>query len=197
MKPTERKCPRIWRGLRSAAPARPSSAKPEHSFCKPEEDEPGDASVRFNATHQVGQGLTSEVLALRRGTKSEYSNQGSDGGGGDAFRVNMIRVHGKQEEERNEPKFGSSRAAPLQGADSGRPSGSGEVRGMGQRRKQKQESREVSYSTTSSEERYDRTNKRRDAHAKSSTLVPDVGFKSCYSDTSGPRYSSDEDGPVR
>ena len=56
-------------------------------------------------------------------------------GGGDVFRVNMIRIHERQDEERNEPKFGSSRAAPPQGADSGRPSGSSEVRGVGQERR--------------------------------------------------------------
>ena len=100
-------------------PAQLSSAKPEHSIRSPEEDEPGDASANLRATRQVGCGLASEGLTLRSSTKSEYSNQGSDSGEGDVFRVNMIRVHGRQEEERNEPKFGSSRAAPPQGADSG------------------------------------------------------------------------------
>ena len=126
----------------------------------------------------------------------------------------MIRVHRRQEEPK-EPKFGESRAAPLQGADSGRPSGSSQVRGMGQERRmgpggahlnddygssmfmQNRKSLEVPYSVTSSEGRYDRTGQDKDARPKSSTLVPEVGYNSCYSDTSGSRYSSDDDSPVR
>ena len=98
----------------------------------------------------------------------------------------MIRVHRRQEEPK-EPKFGESRAAPLQGADSGRPSGSSQVRGMGQERRmgpggahlnddygssmfmQNRKSLEVPYSVTSSEGRYDRTGQDKDARPKSST----------------------------
>ena len=168
-------------------PAQPSSAKAEHSIRSPGEDEPDDASANLDATHQVGRGLVSEVLTLWSSAKAECSYQGADNGGGGICRVNMIRVRGRQVEERKEPKFGNSRAAPLQGADSGRPSGSSEIRGMGQERRmgpggahhkddhgssmftQNQKSPEVPYSATSSEERYDRTEKNRDARPKSST----------------------------
>ena len=135
MKPTGRKGHRIWQGLTSAVPAQLSSANAEHSIRSPEEDEPDDTSANLDSTHQVEHGLISEVLTLRSSAKSECSNQGSDNGGGGVFRVNMIRVHGRQEEERKEPKFGNSRAAPLQGANSGRPSGSSEVGGVGQERR--------------------------------------------------------------
>ena len=215
MKPTGRKGHRIWQGLISAVPAQLSSAKSEHSIRSSEEGEPGDASAKLDATRQVGRGLVSEGLTLRSSAKSECSNQGSDNGGGYIFQVNMIRVHGRQEEERNKPKFGSSRAAPPQGADSGRPSGSSEIRGVGQERRmgpggahhkddhgssmftQNQKSSDVPYSVTSSEERYDRTGKSRVARTKSSTLVPEVGYKLCCSDTSGPRYSPVDDNSVR
>ena len=71
-----------------------------------------------------------------------------------------------------------SRAAPLQGADSGRPSGSSEVRGVGQDRSkrpsiftQNRKLPEVPSSVTSSGERYDRTGQNIDARTKSSTYV--------------------------
>ena len=166
-----------------------SSAKAGHRFRSPNEDETGDASAKLDATHQVGRGLVSEVLTLRSSAKAERSYQGVDNGGGDICRVNMIRVHRRQEEPK-EPKFGESRAAPLQGADSGRPSGSSQVRGMGQERRmgpggahlnddyglsmftQNQKSLDVPYSVTSSEGRYDRTGQNKDARPKSSTCIP-------------------------
>ena len=215
MKPTRRQCHRIRHGRIPEASAHPSSAKAGHRSRSPNEGETGDASANLDATHQVGRGLVSEVLTLRSSARAECSYQGVDNGGGGICRVNMIRVHRRQEEERKEPKFGNSRAAPLQGADSGRPSESSEVRGMGQERRmgpggahdkddhglsmftQNQRSPEVPYSVTSSEERYDRTGQNRETRSKSSTLVPEVGYNSCFSDTSGPRYSSVDDSPVR
>ena len=178
MKPTGRKGHRIWQGLISEVSAHPSSAKAEHSIRSPGEDEPGDASAILDATHQVGRGLVSEVLTLRSSAKAECSYQGVDKGGGGICRVNLIRVHRRQEEEQQqEPKFGESRAAPLQGADSGRPSGSCEVRGVGQGRSegpsmfmQNRKLPEVPSSATSSGERYDRTGQNRDARPKSSTV---------------------------
>ena len=98
--------------------------------------------------------------------------------------MNMIRVHGKQEEERNKPEFGSSRAAPLQGADSERPSESSEVRGVGQDRSkrpsmftQNRKLPEVPSSLTSSGERYGRIGQNRDARPKSSTVQPGYDMK--------------------
>ena len=175
MKPTRRQCHRIWPGMISEVSAHPSSTMAEHSIRSPEEDEPGDALVNLDATHQVGRGLVSEVLTLRGSARAECSYQRVDNGEGGIRRVNMIRVHREQEDERKEPKFGESRAAPLQGADSGRPSGSSEVRGMGQERRmgpggahhrddhgpsmfpQNQDSPGVPYFVTSSGERYSRT----------------------------------------
>ena len=178
IKPTRRQCHRIWQGLKSEVSAHPSSTKAEHSIRSPGEDEPGEASANLDAIHQVGRGLVSEVLTLRGSAKAECSYQGVDNGGGGICRVNMIRVHRRQEEEQKEPKFGESRAAPLQGADSGRPSGSSEVRGVGQDRSkrpsmftQNRKLPEVSSSETSSGERYDRTGQNRDARPKSSTNV--------------------------
>ena len=181
-----RQCHRIRQGRIPAASAQLSSAKAGHRSRSPNEGETGDASANLDATHQVGRGLESEVLTLRSSAKAECSYQGVDNGGGGIWRVNMIRVHRRQEEPK-EPKFGESRAAPLQGADSGRPSGSSQVRGMGQERRmgpggahlnddygssmftQNQESQEVPYSVTSSERRYDRTGQNKDARPKSST----------------------------
>ena len=204
MKPTGRKSHRIWQGLISEVSAHPSSANAEHSIRSPGEDEPGDASAILDATHQVGRGLVSEVLTLRSSAKAECSYQGVDNDEGGICRVNMIRVHRRQEEEQEEPKFGESRARPLQGAHSGRPSGSSEVRGVGQDRRkrpsrftQNRKLPEVPSSVTSSGERYDRTGQNRDARPKSSTLVPEVGYNSCYSDTHGSRYSPVDDNPVR
>ena len=175
-----RQCHRIRQGRIPEASAQLSSAKAGHRSRSPNEGETGDASPRLDATHQVGRGLVSEVLTLRSSAKAECSNQGVDNGGGGICRVNMIRVHRRQEEPK-EPKFGESRAAPLQGADSGRPSGSSQVRGMGQERRmgpggahlnddygssmftQNQESQEVPYSVTSSEGRYDRNRQNKDA----------------------------------
>ena len=135
MKPTRRKGHRIWQGLISEVSAHPSSAKAEHSIRSPGEDEPGDASANLDATHQVGRGLVSEVLTLQSSAKAECSYLRIDNGGGGICRVNMIRVHRRQEGEQKEPKFGNSQAALLQGADSERPSGSSEVRGKGQERR--------------------------------------------------------------
>ena len=183
-----RQCHRIRQGRIPEASAQLSSAKAGHRSRSPNEGETGDASASLDATHQVGRGLVSEVLTLRSSAKAECSYQGVDNGGGDICRVNMIRVHRRQEEPK-EPKFGESRAAPLQGADSGRPSGSSEIRGMGQERRmgpggahlkddygsskftQNQKSPEVPYSVTSSEGRYDRTGQNKDARPKSSTLL--------------------------
>ena len=207
-----RKCHQLWRGLEYAGPAQSSDAETEVSVRSPDKDEPSEAPPKLDATRQVGQGLISGVLAPRGRARTEYSYPGSDGGEGHALRVNMIRVHGKQGEERNEPKFGDSRAAPPQGADSGRPSGSGEHRGVGQERKmeptgvqpqynlgsfrfkqphQRQEVLDVSYSTVSSDERYDGAGRCRGARPKTSTLVPEVGYKSCLYDTPRPLYSND------
>ena len=203
---TRRQCHRIRQGRIPAASAQLSSAKAGHRSRSPNEGGTGDASANLDATHQVGRGLESEVLTLRSSAKAERSYQGVDNDGGGICRVNMIRVRSRQEEQK-EPKFGESRAAPLQGADSGRPSGSSQVRGMGQEQRmgpggarlkddhgssmfmQNQRSPEVPYSVTSSEGRYDRAGQNKDARPKSSTLVPEVGYNSCCSDTSGSRYS--------
>ena len=126
-----RQCHRIWQGRIPEASAQLSSAKAEHRSRSPNDGETDDASANLVATHQVGHGLVSEMLTLRSNAKAECSYQGIDNGGGDICRVNMICIHRRQEEPKK-PKFGESRAAPLQGADSGRPSGSSEVRGMGQ-----------------------------------------------------------------
>ena len=185
---TRRQCHRIQQGRIPEASAPRSSAKAGHRSRSPNEGETGDASANLDATHQVGRGLESEVLTLRGSAKAERSYQGVDNGGGGICRVNMIRVHSRQEEQK-EPKFGESRAAPLQGADSGRPSGSSQVRGMGQEQRmgpggahlkddygssmftQNQKSQEVPYSVTSSEGRYDRNRQNKDARAKSSTVA--------------------------
>ena len=181
-----RQCHRIRQGRIPAASAQLSSAKAGHRSRSPNEGETGNALANLNATHQVGRGLESEVLTLRSSAKAERSYQGVDNGGGGICRVNMIRVHRRQEEPK-EPKFGESRAAPLQGADSGRPSGSSEVRGMGQEQRtgpggahlkddhgsstfmHKRKLPEVPYSATSSEGRYDRTGQNKDARPKTST----------------------------
>ena len=195
-----RKCHQLWRGLKSAGPTQSSDAETEYSVRSPGTDEPSEAPPKLDATCQVRQGLISGVLALRSSAKTEYSCPDSDGGEGGALRVNMIRVHGKQGEERNEPKFGNSRAAPPQGADSGRPSGSGEHRSVGQERRieptgvqhqynlgsfrfqqphQQQEVLDVPYSTVSSEERYGGTGKYKGARPKTSTYILYVHNK-CY-----------------
>ena len=199
-----------------------NSVHTEHRFLGFDEGDRDVSKINLDTGRLVETGRISGRSVPRSSSNSEDRFLSSDKDGRrmpleptNVFRVNMIRVHGRQEEERNKPKFGSGWAAPPQGADSGRPSESVEARSMGQERRmgpggvqhkddhgssmfmQKQKSQEVPYSMTSSEERYDRIEKSRDARPKSSTLVPEVWFKSCYSDTSGPGYSSGDDSSVR
>ena len=132
------------------------------------------------------------------------------------LRVNMIRTRGGKVgvTEDQEPRFGGSRAAPLQGADRGRPSRSANDRGAnddasdseaeggpragGRRRRLP----EVPYSTASSEEWYRGTDDGSRSRAKSpethskknnktSTLVPEVGFEPTRTYVHWIRYVSD------
>ena len=119
-----------------------------------------------------------------------------------ALRVNMIRARGEEVEvSEEEPRFGGSRAAPLQGADCGRPSRSAneggandendesETEGRPRTCRRRRRLPEVPYTTASSDERYHGTDGGSRSRAKTtepnsqtnkktSTLVPEeVGYR--------------------
>ena len=103
-----------------------------------------------------------------------------------ALRVNMIRALGEDVEvTEEEPRFGGSRAAPLQGADCGRPSRSAneggandendesETEGRPRACRRHRRLPEVPYSTASSEERYHGT----DGGSRSRAKTPETNSK--------------------
>ena len=130
------------------------------------------------------------------------------------LRVNMIRARGGEVEiKEEEPRFGRSRAAPLQGADCGRPSRSANEGGANEETDESEtEGRpracrrhrrlpEVPYSTASSEERYHGTDggsrlraktpeTNSKTNSKTSTLVPEVGYEFGYGMSRTPASSS-------
>ena len=132
------------------------------------------------------------------------------------LRVNIRARGGEVEVNEEEPKFGSGRAAPPQGADCGRPSKSaneGDANGAnGSESDGRPNARghgsattrlhrrlpEIPYSATSSEERYQapdggRRPRARVAHKhKTSKLVPEVGYSLSWSRASSSDDASDE-----
>ena len=118
------------------------------------------------------------------------------GGSTRVLRVNMIRTRGGEVEvTEEEPRFGGSQAAPLQGADCGRPSRSAnersanddtdesEAEGRPRACRRRRRLPEVPYSTASSEERYHGT----DGGSRSRAKTPETNSKTNTKTSTGRR----------